>query len=68
MVDKWLSPDPAKGFRVTEFKNRRTRHECYVCVETSRETGPVALFFFRHKDGTWNIFPPNPERPVLYSF
>ena len=65
MVEKWLPPDPARGYRVTEFKNRRTRHECFVCVETPRAQGPVALYFFRLQDGTWSIFPPSRERPAV---
>ncbi|OYD60513.1 UNVERIFIED_ORG: hypothetical protein BDU10_9886 [Burkholderia sp. CF145] len=65
MVEHWLAPDPATGVRVTEFRNRRSRHECYVCVETLGATGPVALFFFRHQDGAWRIFPPNRQRPAM---
>nr|WP_085489247.1 hypothetical protein [Paraburkholderia susongensis] len=65
MVEDWLAPDPAKGVRVTEFRNRRSQHECYVCVETLRAAGPVALFFFRHQDGAWRIFPPARERPAM---
>ncbi|MCX4176140.1 hypothetical protein PQR70_25270 [Paraburkholderia madseniana] len=65
MVEHWLAPDPAKGVRVTEFRNRRSRRECYVCVETMRAAGPIALFFFRHQDGAWRLFPPGPERPAM---
>ena len=65
MVEQWLAPDPARGVRVIEFRNRRSPRECYVCVETFRTSGPVALFFFRHQDGAWRIFPPNRERPAM---
>jgi hypothetical protein len=44
-VEHWLAPRPDRGLRVTEFKNRRSEHQCYVCVETLTATGPVALFF-----------------------
>ena len=64
-VEHWLATDPANGLRVTEFRNRRSKHECYVCVETLTATGPVALFFFRHQDGAWRVFPPSPERPTM---
>jgi len=67
MVEQWLSPDPVAGFRVTEFRNRRTTQECYVCVETSRAKGPIALFFFHHPDGTWSVFPPRLARPAMRS-
>ena len=65
MIDHWLAPDPSTMVRVTEFRNRRSKHECYVCVETFRGTCPVAMFFFRHQDGTWRIFPPSRERPAM---
>ena len=64
-VEQWLGPDPASGLRVTEFRNRRSRHECYVCVETLTTAGPIALFFFRHQDGAWRVFPPSRERPTM---
>ncbi|SIT37346.1 conserved hypothetical protein [Paraburkholderia ribeironis] len=31
---------------------------CRVCVEIRRPDGPIRLFFFRHGDGTWHVFPP----------
>jgi len=65
MVEHWLTADPSKGIRVTEFKKRRSRHGCYVCVETAGEAGPIAMFFFRHGDGTWRVYPPSRERPAL---
>jgi len=36
-----------------------------VCVEARRAAGTAALFFFRHKDGLWCIFPPSRERPTM---
>ncbi|PMS36876.1 hypothetical protein C0Z20_12090 [Trinickia symbiotica] len=65
MVEHWLAPDPAMGVRVTKFINRRSKRECYVCVETLRTDGPVAIFFFRHQDGAWHVFPPAPERLAM---
>jgi hypothetical protein len=65
MVEHWLAPDPTRGVRVLEFRNRRSQRECYVCVETLAASGPVALFFFRHQDGMWRVFPPDRERPMM---
>jgi hypothetical protein len=65
MVEFWLHPDPAVVVRVTEFSHRRTRLERYVCVETSTASGPLALYFFRHQDGAWRIFPPGRTRPAM---
>ena len=65
MVEHWLVADPANGVRVTEFRNRPSKQECYVCIETLRGENPVSMFFFRHQDGTWRIYPPSRERPAL---
>lgn len=65
MVEHWLTPNLADELRVTEFRNRRAKRECYVCVETLTAAGPVALFFFRHQDGVWRIFPPSRERLAM---
>jgi hypothetical protein len=65
VVEHWLAPDPTTRVQVTHFRNRRSRRECYVCVEAIRADGPVAMFFFRHEDGLWRIFPPRRERPAM---
>jgi hypothetical protein len=65
MVEHWLAPAPGEGVQVTAFRNRRSMQQCYVCVETSRAARPAAMFFFRHRDGNWCIFPPNRERPAM---
>ncbi|MGF6634768.1 hypothetical protein OKW39_001919 [Paraburkholderia sp. MM6662-R1] len=46
MVEHWLAPDPSTTVRVTKFRNRRSKHECYVCVETFRGACPVCNVLF----------------------
>ena len=65
MVEHWLAPASEKQVRVTEFRNRRSPRECYVCVETVSTTGPLSMFFYRHHDRTWRIFPPDRERLTM---
>jgi hypothetical protein len=65
MIEHWLGPEHGDQVRVTRFRNRRSIRECYVRVETFNAAGPVAMFFFRHQDGTWRIFPPSQERPAM---
>jgi hypothetical protein len=55
-VEKWLAP--ATPVHVTAFGYTRLGRARYVCVETRQATGFHALFFFRHDDGYWNVFPP----------
>lgn len=65
MVERWLAPEFADQIRVTRFRNTRSTPECYVCVETFNATKSLAMFFFRHQDGAWKIFPPGRERPMM---
>lgn len=66
-VDKWLAPTPAMPARVTR---RCTGVRCrrYVCVEAWRPGGLLSIFFFRHDDGSWNVFPPEAERPAMNGY
>lgn len=60
-VEKWLSPAPAIPVHVTEFSRTRWGGGRYVRVECSSEDGARALFFFRHDDGSWFVFPPTAD-------
>jgi hypothetical protein len=63
LVEKWLSPAPSELVHVTEFSRTRVRGRRYVRVETSSGQGGRALFFFRHDDGCWCVFPPTADTP-----
>jgi hypothetical protein len=62
VVTHWLACGSAEKVRVTAFRHGPAKHGSYVCVEAVRSDGPVAMFFFRHLDGSWRIYPPNRER------
>lgn len=55
-VEKWLAPATAIPVHVIAFGRTRRGGSRYVCVETAG--GARALFFFRHDDGGWCVFPP----------
>ena len=61
-VEKWLAPLPTIPVRVVEFSRTRWARRRYVRVETSLPVGSRALFFFRHDDGRWYVFPPTADR------
>ncbi|RZF26728.1 hypothetical protein EVC45_26505 [Paraburkholderia sp. UYCP14C] len=65
MVEHWLAPDSESRLRVAEFRNRRSPRECYVCIEKSTTTGSLSIYFYRHHDGTWRVFPPDPQRLTM---
>nr|WP_234480921.1 MULTISPECIES: hypothetical protein [Paraburkholderia] len=65
LVEKWLAPTSATPARITRFSRTGSAQSRYVCVEARRPKGPIALFFFRHDDGTWHVFPPAPARLTI---
>jgi hypothetical protein len=65
VIEKWLSPTPAMPVRVSEFSRTRSDRRRYVRVEAVGPTGMHELFFFRHGDGSWCVFPSQAERPAM---
>nr|WP_244323306.1 hypothetical protein [Paraburkholderia dipogonis] len=65
LIEKWFAPTPATPIRITRFSRRGLSPRGYICVEASRSAGPLAIFFFRHNDGAWCLFPPESERPAM---
>jgi hypothetical protein len=65
LVEKWLQPSAASPARIVRMKVGRTRTLRCVRVEVSRATEVLSFFFFRHKDGSWCVFPPNAESPAM---
>jgi hypothetical protein len=63
LVEKWLTPTAATPIRVTRFSPSGFSRARYVRVDTQRPDGSVGLFFFRHDDGTWHVFPPGAHGP-----
>jgi len=66
LVMDWLAADTTDEVRVVAFRNRRSRNERYVCVERCVGADPIKMFFFRHQDGSWRIYPPSQERPAMH--
>jgi hypothetical protein len=63
-VDKWLAPTASAPARVMRCPRATGAGRRCVRVEASRPDGPLSFFFFRHDDGSWNVFPPAHMRPV----
>ncbi|WER46396.1 hypothetical protein CupriaWKF_02050 [Cupriavidus sp. WKF15] len=62
-VEKWLAPSHTASVHVVEFSRTLSGRRRYVCVETTQQSDLRALFFFRHDDGCWRVFPPAVDRP-----
>ncbi|SIT43969.1 conserved hypothetical protein [Paraburkholderia piptadeniae] len=65
VVEKWLGFNPPKTARITAFGRTVSGGSRYVCVETTHDSDQFALFFFRHSDGCWRVFPPAPTFPEM---
>ncbi|MBP0596100.1 hypothetical protein J8I87_42145 [Paraburkholderia sp. LEh10] len=57
-IEKWLAPTCATPIRIARFSRTGHGQRRYVHVEKYRPEGSVSLFFFRHDDGKWQVFPP----------
>jgi hypothetical protein len=64
VVEKWLWSTPAAPARVTDFSRTAIGGTRFVRVEVSRQERRVSFLFFRHIDGTWNVFPPAAPGPM----
>jgi hypothetical protein len=58
VIEKWMTPTAATPIRIIRSSRTGLNQRRYVHVETHRPGGSVSLFFFRHDDGTWQVFPP----------
>jgi hypothetical protein len=65
LVDKWIGPGVPMTARVMEFSRTRSDRRRYVRVGTFRRDECFAIVFFRHDDGSWNVFPPGTDMPTM---
>jgi hypothetical protein len=67
LVEKWVYPSPTAPVRVIEFSHTSLGRRRYVRVrvETKQPGGVRTLFFFRHDDECWHVFPPPGDAPQI---
>ncbi|WP_454739256.1 hypothetical protein [Cupriavidus necator] len=56
-LEKWLGVKATTPTRITRVRKPGQHFGC-VQVDISRASGNLSLFFFRHADGSWRVFPP----------
>ncbi|WP_420991505.1 hypothetical protein ACKI2N_025120 [Cupriavidus sp. 30B13] len=54
IVAKWIAPAEGLPVHVARFGRTHGGRVPYVCVQRAADK----LFFFRHGDGSWRVFPP----------
>ena len=72
LVEKWLGAVSAGHLHVHSIHRVRAGRRRCVCIEVERAASPFSsafssftLFFFRHDDGAWHIYPPEAVRPAM---
>ncbi|MFC0401584.1 hypothetical protein [Paraburkholderia rhizosphaerae] len=65
LVDKWLGPATVLQVRVVRSGRMPAQRARFVLIETITSTGTRGMFFFRHQDRCWRVFPPHATRPSL---
>ena len=64
-IEKLVGSTRVPEARVRLLDRSRTGGTRRVCFQIERPTGSFSVFFFRHADGTWRVFPPNRRRPEM---
>jgi hypothetical protein len=65
LVEKWIGPGEAMTARVTEFSRTPSDRRRYVRVVALWRGGYFTIVFFRHDDGSWNVFPSKSAPPSM---
>jgi hypothetical protein len=64
-MEKWLGFKPSETARIAAYGRTASGSRRYVGVETMHDGERLALFFLRHDDGCWRVFPPIPAMPEM---
>ncbi|MDS0859652.1 hypothetical protein NUV25_18260 [Burkholderia pseudomultivorans] len=59
LVDKWLVITPPVRGHVIEFGRITRKGWRFVRIGATRSDALFSIVFFRHDDGSWNVFPPS---------
>ena len=62
-IEDWFGS--GELFTITRPDRAKTLPCRAVKVEVARSSGPLAIVFFRHSDGSWCVYPPRIVRPTM---
>lgn len=68
LIEKWLAPTATTPVHVTRCTFPNSSQTRCVLVQSSASERSLAIFFFRHADGAWRVFPPAPRKPEMRSW
>lgn len=61
-VEKLIGTTRGHTAQVRLLERSRVGNVRRVCIQIERYDGSFSLFFFRHADHTWHVFPPDGRR------
>ncbi|NVH71865.1 hypothetical protein FSB08_04670 [Paraburkholderia sp. JPY432] len=67
LIEKWLAPTATAPVHVTRCTFANSSQTRCVLARSSASERSLAIFFFRHDDGAWRVFPPPPRKPEMHS-
>ena len=67
LIDKWFAPTETAPVHVTRWTSAMSSRTKCVLARSSNSENSLAIFFFRHADGAWRVFPPAPQKPEMRS-
>jgi hypothetical protein len=72
LVEKWLGAVSGGHLNVRSIHRIRAGRRRCIYIEVERASSAFSsafssftLFFFRHDDGAWHIYPPEAVRPAM---
>jgi hypothetical protein len=63
-IEKWFGPAQRVSIRISRAARSLTGGPRYAYVGVSHPSSPHVIFFFRHRDGSWRVYPPSAAQPV----
>jgi len=68
LVAKWFGHSAVVTVRVMEFSRTPSDRRRYVRIGVMRPDGSLTIVFFRHDDGSWNVFPAKASTPAMRAY
>ncbi|MFP3562984.1 hypothetical protein [Paraburkholderia sp. SIMBA_030] len=68
LVAKWFGHSAVMTVRVVEFSRTPSDRRRYVRIGVVRPDRSLTIVFFRHDDGSWNVFPAKASTPAMRAY
>lgn len=65
LIEKWFGFPSDGTYRLTRSSPVHSPVGRCVCFESTGAGVAIKIFFFRHDDGSWSVFPPASKKPTF---